>query len=142
MDHFRYFRRYSSIFLEFIPQFIFLVFLFFWMVIMMFMKWIMYGPVAGTSRNTFTQRKIIARFILEPKFRPGCAPSVLIYFINMMLFKQTQPPEGCDEFMFEFQPTLQKILVFVSLICIPVMLLGKPLYIMSGRRKHKPKVNE
>lgn len=90
---------------------------------MMFMKWIMYGPVA------------------EPKFRPNCAPSVLIYFINMMLFKSGEPNEGCDEFMFEFQPTLQKILVFSSLLCIPVMLLGTPLYIMCTRKPHKPKTS-
>lgn len=77
----------------------------------------------------------------EPKYRPGCAPSVLIFFINMMLFKNQEPPEGCNEYMFEFQPTLQQILVFVSLICVPIMLLGKPLYILSTKKKHKPKVS-
>lgn len=57
----------------------------------------------------------------------------------MMLFKSGEPNEGCDEFMFDFQPTLQKILVFTSLLCIPVMLLGTPLYIMCTRKSHKPK---
>lgn len=68
---------------------------------------------------------------------PGCAPSVLIFFINMMLFKNQEPLEGCNEYMFELQPTLQKILVFVALLCIPVMLLGKPLYIMQTRKSKK-----
>lgn len=40
--------------------------------------------------------------------------------------------------MFDAQPTLQKVLVFVGLICIPIMLLGKPLYVMS-KRKSKSK---
>lgn len=39
--------------------------------------------------------------------------------------------------MFDAQPILQKILVFVALICIPIMLLGKPLYIMSTRKSKK-----
>lgn len=59
----------------------------------------------------------------------------------MMLFKSNEPNEGCDEFMFDFQPTLQKILVFASLLCIPVMLLGTPLYIMCTRKSHKPKTS-
>lgn len=58
-----------------------------------------------------------------------------------MLFKSNEPNEGCDEFMFDFQPTLQKILVFASLLCIPVMLLGTPLYIMCTRKSHKPKTS-
>lgn len=39
--------------------------------------------------------------------------------------------------MFDAQPILQKALVAVALLCIPVMLLGKPLYIQSTRKKHK-----
>lgn len=55
----------------------------------------------------------------------------------MVLFKTQEPPEGCKEYMFDFQPTLQIILVVVALICIPVMLLGKPLYIQFTRKSHK-----
>lgn len=140
---FRYFRNYSRIVLEFLPQVIFLVFLFMWMVVMMFIKWIIYGPVAGIFHffpsKWFNNLSSYSCFP-EPKFRPNCAPSVLIYFINMLLFKKGEPNEGCDEFMFDFQPTLQKILVFTSLLCIPVMLLGTPIYVMCTRKSHKPKV--
>lgn len=55
----------------------------------------------------------------------------------MMLFKSQDPLDGCDEYMFEAQPILQKILVFVALLCVPVMLLGKPLYIQFTRKSHK-----
>lgn len=73
----------------------------------------------------------------EQSLTPGCAPSVLIFFINMMLFKSQEPEDGCDEYMFDAQPILQKVLVFVALICIPIMLLGKPLYIQYTRKSHK-----
>lgn len=117
-----HFNRKHSILLEFLPQVIFLVFLFAWMVVMMFMKWIMYSSEhEGTIHST------------------ACAPSVLIQFINMMLFKHTDPFKGCEEYMFIEQPDLQKALVFAALICVPIMLLGKPLYIMSQRKnKQQP----
>lgn len=118
-----HFGRYSNIFLEFLPQLIFLVFLFLWMVIMMFMKWIMYGALN------------------EKRYGTSCAPSVLIMFINMMLFKSADTPEGCDEFIFEGQKQLQMAFVFVALVCIPVMLFGKPIYIALTKSSHKPHVN-
>lgn len=45
--YFRYFNNYLSIYCEFIPQLIFLLFLFFYMVVLMFMKWIIYYPESG-----------------------------------------------------------------------------------------------
>lgn len=90
------------------------------MVVMMFMKWILYGPY-----NT------------DDLYGTSCAPSVLIFFINMMLFKNQKPPENCKEFMFAEQETLQRVLVVMSLLCIPVMLFGKPTYIFLTRKKNK-----
>ncbi|CAH0553359.1 unnamed protein product [Brassicogethes aeneus] len=124
-----HFKKYSSLFLEFLPQVILLIFLFFYMVVMMLMKWIKYE-----SNHALDDEHI--------KIGSSCAPSVLIYFINMMLMKEDEKNgEECDVHMFEFQPILQKILVFGSLICIPVMLLGKPLYIQFTR-KRKPEDEE
>jgi len=118
-----HFGKYSNIFLEFLPQLIFLIFLFLWMVVMMFLKWALYG----------TQNEL--------KYGPYCAPSVLILFINMMLFKNTEPPNGCQEFMFEGQKELQMAFVFVALLCIPVMLFGKPIYMSISKKSQKPHVN-
>jgi len=117
--NFNFFRHRSSIFLEFIPQILFLVLLFLYMVFMMFYKWVAFGPK------------------LEPPFSPGCAPSVLILFINMMLFGSNTPQDGCEEFMYDGQKLLQLIFVLVALLCIPWMLLGKPLFmICTGQKAH------
>jgi len=66
----------------------------------------------------------------------GCAPSVLITFINMVLFKSEEPLEGCETvyMMGGFQHFLQKFLVLVSVICIPIMLFGKPVYMMLQKK--------
>ncbi|XP_023161174.1 V-type proton ATPase 116 kDa subunit a [Drosophila hydei] len=117
--NFVHFKRYSSILLEFVPQILFLMLLFGYMCFMMFFKWFKYNGFTSNQPET-----------------PGCAPSVLIMFINMMLFKNTAPLNGCKEFMFESQPDVQKLFVVVGLICVPWMLLGKPLYIKMTRSKN------
>lgn len=118
--NYNFFHRRASIILEFLPQIIFLVLLFAYMVFMMFFKWVLYSPKAT-----------------DVALSPYCAPSVLIMFINMMLFKQTTPFPKCNEYMFEMQPMLQKIFVIIALICVPWMLLGKPLYILFTRKNKK-----
>lgn len=40
---YRHFKKYASIFLEFLPQILLLCFLFLWMVVMIFIKWIKYA---------------------------------------------------------------------------------------------------
>ncbi|XP_061377603.1 V-type proton ATPase 116 kDa subunit a 1 [Danaus plexippus] len=124
--NYNFFKRRYSIFLEFLPQIIFLFLLFAYMVFMMFYKWVAYSTLA--TDEAYTQ---------------GCAPSVLILFINMMLFSSTEPEGGCKEYMFEGQGTLQRAFVLVALCCIPVMLLGKPLYLLcAAKKKHdKPQSN-
>ncbi|KAF5299268.1 hypothetical protein FQA39_LY02441 [Lamprigera yunnana] len=123
--NYSYFKKYSSILLEFLPQIIFLAFIFLWMVVMMFMKWIMYGPLKETAYGT------------------SCAPSILIIFINMMLFKSTVPAKDCKEFMFDGQKEFQIALLVVSVVCIPVMLFGKPLYlILTKKKKRTPPATE
>ena len=68
-------RKYAEIFLEFIPQLIFLVFIFCYLVFIIFFKWVAYEANVnkhGTEGNTHSEH---------------CAPNLLITFINMMLFK-------------------------------------------------------
>jgi V-type H+-transporting ATPase subunit a len=110
-------RNYSSLFLEFLPQLLFLVLLFAYMVFMMFWKWVAFSPKAA-----------------QP-WSPGCAPSVLIYFINMMLFGENKVLDGCQEYMYPGQGTVQLYAVLIALLCIPWMLLGKPLYLTFCGRK-------
>jgi V-type H+-transporting ATPase subunit a len=110
-------KKYSSLILEFLPQLLFLVLLFAYMCFMMFWKWITFSPK------------------LAPPYSPGCAPSVLIYFINMMLFGENKHLDGCEAFMYPGQGTVQLFFVLIALCCIPWMLLGKPLYMTFCGRK-------
>lgn len=115
-----HFKKNINVFVQFIPQLLFLVLLFFYMAALMFMKWILYGPTnpLGTS--------------------PSCAPSVLITFINMMLHKKnTDVPTGCSQYMFEHQEELQTTFLIVALCCIPVMLAGKPIYMILAKKRKK-----
>lgn len=74
-------------------------------------------------------------FFIEP-LSAGCAPSILITFINMVLFKGSpKPQEGCESTMYGGQTFFEPLLVVLALLCIPVMLLGKPIHIMKQRQK-------
>ena len=68
---------------------------------------------------------------------------ILIFVFSMMLFKKDPHDpklEKCrvnnfnyEIFMFPGQETLQKVLVLTALMVIPIMLFGKPLYILWQR---------
>ncbi|XP_013104189.2 V-type proton ATPase 116 kDa subunit a1 [Stomoxys calcitrans] len=121
--NYTHFRKGINMIMDFLPQIIFLVLLFGYMVFMMFFKFVKY--TAQTD---------------ELALKPGCAPSILILFINMMLFKHQETSEGCEEYLFEGQDSMQTIFVIVAVICIPWMLLGKPIYVML-KRKSNAKTN-
>ncbi|XP_023311452.1 V-type proton ATPase 116 kDa subunit a isoform X2 [Anoplophora glabripennis] len=115
-----YFKNMVGIFAEFIPQIVFLVFLFFYMVILMFIKWLKY--FANIEKKDFI-------------YGTRCAPSVLITFINMILNNKTPFEKEClTSDMFPGQIYLQRFLLACAFICIPWMLLAKPLYIMRSRK--------
>ena len=117
-----HFKRYTTFFLEFLPQLLFLILLFFYLVVLMFVKWSLYDASSA-----------------DPAYGTSCAPSVLITFINMMLQGHTPLPEGspCSEYMFPGQHILQIILVVLAILCIPVLLLGKPIYFLVVQRRKK-----
>lgn len=70
---------------------------------------------------------------------PGCAPSILITFIGMVLFKYDNydKHDGCDPYMFGGQVGLQKFLVIMAVLCVPVLLLGKPILLKMQMNKNK-----
>ncbi|CAL7935729.1 unnamed protein product [Xylocopa violacea] len=115
-----HFRRYSSLFLEFLPQVLFLIVLFFYLVVLMFVKWVLYDAAST-----------------DHAYSPTCAPSVLITFINMILMGHSDMAEGCSEFMFPGQAVLQMVCIIIAALCIPVMLFGKPIYFLVKRSKKK-----
>uniref|UniRef100_A0A1B6D6J7 V-type proton ATPase subunit a n=1 Tax=Clastoptera arizonana TaxID=38151 RepID=A0A1B6D6J7_9HEMI len=107
------------IILEFLPQIIFLCLLFLYLVVLMFMKWVIYSPANPLTTS------------------PRCAPSVLILFINMILFKKTETYDGCEPNIYPNQESIQLGFVLVALVCVPWMLFGKPIYLVyfSDRKK-------
>ena len=109
-----YFKNTLSIFAEFIPQVIFLCGMFGYLSFLMIIKWWIYYATSDPADLTYSEK---------------CAPSVLITFINMVLFKGNEKaPEGCGSvYMFAGQYYLQVLLVLVSVACVPIMLLVKPL---------------
>ncbi|KAJ1520839.1 hypothetical protein ONE63_003928 [Megalurothrips usitatus] len=115
-------RKYMNLLLEFVPQILFLLLLFGYMAVLMVWKWVQFYATNDPA---------------EFKVSPTCAPSVLISFINMMLFSENPQVLTCDQYMFAVQGSLQRGLVLAALACIPVMLLGKPIYILCSRRKPK-----
>nr|XP_021327891.1 V-type proton ATPase 116 kDa subunit a isoform X4 [Danio rerio] len=96
-----HFRQKYKIYLLFLPELLFLLCLFGYLAFMIFYKWLAY-----TARDS------------------QLAPSILIHFINMFLMQAnaTSP-------LYPGQMGLQVFLVVVALLSVPVLLLGKPLYL-------------
>ncbi|XP_060524907.1 V-type proton ATPase 116 kDa subunit a 1 isoform X2 [Cylas formicarius] len=116
-----YFKNRLSIICEFIPQILFLTLLFFYMVVLMFIKWFMYFASSDMRDLEYSTR---------------CAPSILITFINMVLMKNTPFEDKCKTAnMYAGQSGIQTFLLFCAFVCIPWMLLAKPIMIMRGRKK-------
>lgn len=97
----RYFRKKYNLYLVFLPEILFLMCLFGYLVFMIFYKWLVF--TAKDSRQ---------------------APSILIHFINMFLMQgeAVQP-------LYPGQNGLQVFLVVVAVLSVPVLLLGKPVYL-------------
>ncbi|XP_028826690.1 V-type proton ATPase 116 kDa subunit a isoform X2 [Denticeps clupeoides] len=108
--NFIFFRDFSKIFLQFVPELIFMLFIFGYLVFLILFKWC----VALKSDK---------------------APSILLLFINMMLFDY-----GSEEsLLFTCQKPLQIFLVVVAFLMVPWLLMAKPLLIY---RRHKKQVFE
>ncbi|XP_050343253.1 V-type proton ATPase 116 kDa subunit a 1-like isoform X1 [Nymphalis io] len=119
--NFNFFKKAELIFLQYIPQILFLLLLFWYLCILMFMKWIMYSADAT-----------------DEALGTSCAPSVLIIFINMMLLKESTAKGSCQPFMYDGQDIIQKTFLAIAFLCIPVMLFGKPVYqIMMAKRQKR-----
>ncbi|XP_021095974.1 V-type proton ATPase 116 kDa subunit a isoform X7 [Heterocephalus glaber] len=112
-----YFKKPLNIYFGFIPEIIFMSSLFGYLVILIFYKWTAYS--ARTSET---------------------APSLLIHFINMFLFSY---PESGSAMLYSGQKGIQCFLVVVALLCVPWMLLLKPLVLRHQylRRKHLGTLN-
>merc|ERR1712038_726377 len=122
----KYFGESISIWAEFVPQVIFLLGMFGYLAFLMIIKWWIYYATNDPAALPNSQ---------------GCAPSVLITFINMVLFKSEEPLPGCESvyMMGGFQKYLQNFLVISSLLCVPIMLLVKPIMKRKEMQSKKTK---
>ncbi|EGT37910.1 CBN-VHA-7 protein [Caenorhabditis brenneri] len=125
LNHF-HFKSYIDVITNFIPQIIFLTCIFIYLCIQIIVKWVFFSVNADN--------------ILGYDY-PGshCAPSLLIGLINMFMFKQRN--EGFyDEngkvhrnchlgYWYPNQQIVETTLIAIAMACVPVMLLGKPLWI-------------
>lgn len=124
-----YFRNPLNILTQFIPEIMFLLCLFGYLVGLIFFKWATFTVHCST-----------------------CAPSLLIHFINMFLFSYTMPNDNfnytCDHsnpkltgckattVFYKYQNYAQIALVLGALLCIPVMLCIKP-FVLRARHNRK-----
>ncbi|XP_064644409.1 V-type proton ATPase 116 kDa subunit a1-like isoform X3 [Lineus longissimus] len=110
-----YFKRKLNIWCEFIPQLLFMLCIFVYLVILIFYKWCTFTPEMG-----------------------HCAPSLLIGLINMFLLKYPNgPDDNCSvKPFYTGQKSFQTFLVIVALLCVPWMLVIKPLIL---RKQHQEK---
>lgn len=105
-----YFKKYLDFFFEFIPQLTFLILLFGYMDFLIIYKW------------------TVAWELYDPD-----APSIITTMINMPL-KMGRTTDCCGgqpmwgQFGDTSQDVIQKWFVVAAIICIPLMLLPKPLY--------------
>ncbi|XP_007429716.1 V-type proton ATPase 116 kDa subunit a isoform X2 [Python bivittatus] len=111
-----YFKKPLNIFLGFIPEIIFMSTLFGYLIILIFYKWAAYN-----AKNSMH------------------APSLLIHFINMFLFSY----DDNATMLYKGQKGLQCFLVVVAFLCIPWMLIAKPLVLRQQylQRRHLGTLN-
>ncbi|XP_033099670.1 V-type proton ATPase 116 kDa subunit a-like isoform X1 [Anneissia japonica] len=92
-----YFKRFVNIWCEFIPQLIFLTFIFGYMCFLIIFKWFRYSGADSDQ-----------------------APSLIITMINMFLFTE-------GDMMFKGQFGFQVFLLLIAVAAVPWMLLAKPI---------------
>uniref|UniRef100_A0A8C9LEK3 V-type proton ATPase subunit a n=1 Tax=Pavo cristatus TaxID=9049 RepID=A0A8C9LEK3_PAVCR len=100
-----HFRQWHRLVLELLPEVVFLLALFGYLVFLIFYKWVKFS--AADSQ---------------------VAPSILIHFIDMFLF--TSNADNLP--LYRGQVPVQMVLVVLALVSVPVLLLGTPLYLGWG----------
>ncbi|XP_072495447.1 V-type proton ATPase 116 kDa subunit a 3 isoform X2 [Notamacropus eugenii] len=105
-----HFRQPHRLLLEFLPEMLFLLGLFGYLVFMIAYKWLCFSAASSPR-----------------------APSILIHFINMFLFSRSPTNEP----LYTHQEPVQMFLVILALASVPVLLLGTPLYLYSQHHRRR-----
>ncbi|KAM4845491.1 V-type proton ATPase 116 kDa subunit a 3 isoform 1-T1 [Thomomys bottae] len=96
--------------LETLPELVFLLGLFGYLVFLVIYKWLQVTVADAAS-----------------------APSILIHFINMFLFSRSPTNRP----LFRGQEVVQYVLVVLALATVPILLLGTPLYLLRQHRRRR-----
>ena len=108
-----YFEDYIGFFFEFIPQIIFMSLLFGYMIAMIFIKW--NTDYTGNTEN---------------------APSIITILMNLAL--KNGSVDGKPVWTnVEDEERTNRLFFYISLLCIPIILIPKPLIIISRKEKYK-----
>ena len=112
----RYYKDSLSFWNEFVPQFLFMFLMFGYMDFLIIVKWLTYYP------------------------NPGKAPSIISTMINIPL--NNAKIDG-DPFFGtrEYNMSISKLVLAIAAICVPWMLLVKPL-VLKGRLKKESERNK
>eukprot|EP00184_Porphyridium_aerugineum_P002606 CAMPEP_0184708084 /NCGR_PEP_ID=MMETSP0313-20130426/37594_1 /TAXON_ID=2792 /ORGANISM="Porphyridium aerugineum, Strain SAG 1380-2" /LENGTH=966 /DNA_ID=CAMNT_0027169665 /DNA_START=52 /DNA_END=2952 /DNA_ORIENTATION=+ len=113
----RFFRNPVNFFFEFVPQIIFLLSLFGYLVFLIIFKWLFNWNSAECTSN------------------PTCAPPDLKAILIGMIMSPGNVPENLR--MFPGQSILQVVLLGLSMIAVPWMLLPKPLILRAQNLRKK-----
>jgi V-type H+-transporting ATPase subunit a len=106
-----YFGDTSGIFLEFVPQILFMLCLFGYMIFLILFKWSVDWSNPAETRSP---------------------PNLIQTMMNMVLKPGQVAPK---EMLFAGQDTLQAVLVLIAVISVPIMLFGKPVYLTLNKPK-------
>ncbi|KAI1727422.1 v-type ATPase subunit family domain-containing protein [Ditylenchus destructor] len=128
-----------DIFFVFVPQVLFLGLIFIYLCVQVVLKWVYFW---------------VAPKYIFGQYYPGshCAPSLLIGLISMFMFKSREPGmahqndrkewEENDQCFLQLwypnQDTVEAIFITIAVLCIPVMLFVKPLYMWWKARRGEP----
>nr|XP_015210120.1 PREDICTED: V-type proton ATPase 116 kDa subunit a isoform 1-like [Lepisosteus oculatus] len=104
--NYTYFKNTRNILLQFIPEVVFMLSLFGYLIFLIIFKWCS---------------------VLEPE----TAPSILLLFINMVLFTYS---DSSDNMLYNGQRGVQTFLVITALLMVPWMLLIKPLLLYREQK--------
>uniref|UniRef100_A0A7I4YMX2 V-type proton ATPase subunit a n=1 Tax=Haemonchus contortus TaxID=6289 RepID=A0A7I4YMX2_HAECO len=143
--NYRFFKSKIDIYTVFIPQMLFMTCIFIYLCLQIVIKWIFFW---------------VKPEIIFGQLYPGshCAPSLLIGLISMFMFKdrpagfvqldkivgekngQVQYVEQDQCYLTQWYPGqsgVEAVLVIIAVLCVPVMLFGKPIYFIMEQRKKK-----
>ncbi|KIH46720.1 V-type ATPase subunit family protein, partial [Ancylostoma duodenale] len=141
--NYRFFKSKIDIYTVFIPQMLFMTCIFIYLCLQIVLKWIFFW---------------VKSEVIFGQLYPGshCAPSLLIGLINMFMFKDR--PAGFVQFdkpinasaneyeeldacylsqWYPGQSMIEAILVIIAVLCIPIMLFGKPVHFIMEQKKKK-----